>query len=265
MNKFGENSLNTYSLPFISTTKSKIFRDTIEMAMKVARFETSVLIAGETGVGKEVIARLIHKTSRRSNNSFLAINCGALPETLLESELFGHKAGAFTGAMGDRAGLFEQAARGTILLDEIGEITHSIQIKLLRVLQEKEILKIGENIPRKIDTRIIASTNRDLDRAVIEKRFRADLLFRLRVVEIKVPPLRERPEDISPLIEYCISKLSHRLNLPNIRLDRECLEYFHEYSWPGNVRELQNSIERAAIFSGDGNIRRWPTLLSVEK
>jgi len=202
-----------------------------------------------------VVARYIHAASPRSENSLLTINCGALPETLLDSELFGHKAGSFTGAIRDRVGLFEQAARGTILLDEIGDISLATQVKLLRVLQEREILRIGENIPRKVDTRIIAATNRNLEQAVSERKFREDLLYRLRVIEIEVPPLRERPEDIISLAKYCAKKLSKRLNLPNLQIDPNCHNYFRTYTWPGNVRELQNAVERAAVLSIDGKIR----------
>ena len=152
-------------------------------------------------------------------------------------------------------GLFEQAARGTILLDEIGDISNATQVKLLRVLQEREILRIGENIPRKVDTRIIAATNRDLDQAVSDGSFRTDLLYRLRVIEIDVPALRDRPEDIVPLVTHFAKKLSKRLDLPDLRIDASCLDYFRSYAWPGNVRELENAIERAAVLGGDGVIR----------
>jgi len=239
---------------YLAAAYSRAFRDILNIARRVAVYDSSILIRGETGVGKEVLARYIHAASPRAKNSMLTVNCGALPETLLESELFGHKAGSFTGAMRDRAGLFEQAARGTILLDEIGDISLSTQVKLLRVLQEREILRIGENLPRKVDTRIIAATNRDLEQAVADKKFREDLLYRLRVIEIKVPPLRERPEDILSLAENCVQKLSKSFNMPYLRIDKKCLEYFQSYSWPGNVREMQNAIERAAILGEKGVI-----------
>ncbi|MFH2035281.1 MAG: sigma-54 dependent transcriptional regulator, partial [Candidatus Zixiibacteriota bacterium] len=243
------------SFPFLAAVKSQVFHKVLEIAKKVARFNSSVLIRGETGVGKEVVARYIHNTSPRAKNLMLAINCGAFPETLLESELFGHKAGSFTGAIKDRVGIFEQAARGTILLDEIGDVSQVTQLKLLRVFQEREILRIGENIPRKVDTRIISATNRNLEKVVLEGKFREDLLYRLRVIEIRIPPLRERPEDIISLTEYFIKRLIVRLELPNLNLNRECLEYFQAYQWPGNVRELRNAIEQAAILSENGNVR----------
>jgi len=253
---------------FPATVPSGAFALALRMADRAAPFDSPVLITGETGVGKEVIARHIHAASRRSTYAMLSVNCGALPETLLESELFGHRVGSFTGAVRDRIGLFEQAARGTILLDEIGDISLSTQVKLLRVLQEREILRIGESIPRKVDTRIIAATNRNLDQAVIDGRFRRDLLYRLRVIEIVVPPLRERPEDILPLTDHLVRKIAAKLNMPDLHLDDTCLRFFRDYPWPGNVRELENAIERAAVMSGAGDVRLEhlpPRLLSAEK
>lgn len=241
--------------PFIAEVQSKSFLEVLKVAKKVSKFDSSVLISGDTGVGKEVLARYIHSISNRGKNLMLTINCAALPETLLESELFGHKAGSFTGAFHDRVGLFEQAARGTVFLDEIGDISKATQIKLLRVLQEREILRIGENIPRKVDIRIIAATNCDLEQAISQGLFRKDLLYRLRVIEIRVPSLCERPEDILPLTEYFIRHSSEKMNLPNLCLDKQCRKYFLSYTWPGNVRELQNAIEHAAILSGGGTIR----------
>ena len=247
--------MKTEKLPsYIAPVKSNAFFKVLELARMVAGFDTSVLLSGDTGVGKEVIARYIHDLSARREKSMLTINCAALPESLLESELFGHKIGAFTGAVSDRVGLFEQAARGTVFLDEIGEVSGMIQVKLLRVLQEREILRIGENIPRRVDIRIIAATNSDLSRAVEKNKFRKDLLFRLRVIEIKVPSLQERREDIPGLAEHFLATLSERMQLPGLRLGEECRRYLLDYSWPGNVRELLNIIERAAIFSRGNTI-----------
>lgn len=235
--------------------KSKAFRDAIVVAKQVAKFDSSVLITGETGVGKELFARFIHQNSPRSPRPMLAVNCGALPETLLESELFGHKSGSFTGAFRDRIGIFEQAARGTIVLDEIGDISLATQVKLLRVIQEREILRIGENLPRKVDVRILASTNRNLEKGVIDGTFREDLLYRLRVIEIAIPPLRERPEDILPLTMLFVERLSKRFDFQELEIDSECTDVFRTYSWPGNVRELRNAIERAAILCDGKRIR----------
>lgn len=240
---------------FIAGVHSKKIRRVLQMAAKVSQFDSSVLLSGETGSGKEVVARYIHWLSPRKHHAMLTINCGALPQTLLESELFGHKAGSFTGAIQDRVGLFEQAARGTVFLDEIGDISRTTQVKLLRVLQEREILRIGENIPRKVDIRVIAATNRDIDAAVADGKFREDLLYRLRVIQIHVSPLRERLEDILPLCEFFIGRFAKRLRLPHLSLDDECRNRFLAYSWPGNVREMENAIEHAAIISGDGRIR----------
>ncbi len=234
---------------YLAPVKSRAFMDVLELAYMVAEFDSSVLLSGDTGVGKEIVARFIHDNSRRQKRAMLTINCAALPAALLESELFGHKAGAFTGAINDRVGLFEQAARGTAFLDEIGDIDGAIQVKLLRVLQEREILRIGENIPRRVDIRIIAATNTDLSAAVADSRFRKDLFFRLRVVEIRVPTLAERREDIMALAAHFLAELSVRMQLPHLNLHRDCDSYLLNYSWPGNVRELYNVLERAAIFA----------------
>ena len=240
--------------PYFVEGRSKALHQVIDLATRVAQFDSSVLITGETGVGKEVMARHIHRASHRADGSFVTINCGALPETLLESELFGYKAGSFTGAVKDRIGLFEQAGGGTIFLDEVGDISPAMQVKILRVLQEKEIVRLGENTPRQVDARVIAATNRDLEEAVAQGEYRDDLLYRLRVIEIEIPPLRERREDILPLARFLVEKLAARLNLPNLRLDATCVDYLHAYAWPGNVRELENAIERAAVLSPDGVI-----------
>jgi transcriptional regulator with PAS, ATPase and Fis domain len=234
--------------------RSRAFQQVVEMAARVARFDSSVLVRGETGVGKELIARYIHANSQRASGPFVAINCTALPETLLESELFGHKAGSFTGAVSDRVGLFEEAEKGTIFLDEIGDISQAMQAKLLRVLQEREIVRVGENRPRKVNARVISATNRNIEQAIREGRFREDFYYRLRVIEIDIPPLRERKEDILSLARYFVAQFARKFKAPNLRLDATCLDHLLAYSWPGNIRELENVIERAAVLSADGLI-----------
>ena len=240
--------------------RSREFQRVVELANRVAKFDSSVLITGETGVGKEVVARYIHSQSPRSNAPFVAVNCGALPETLLESTLFGHKAGAFTGATKDRPGLFEEAEGGTIFLDEIGDTTPALQMKLLRVLQEREVMRVGETRPFKVDVRVISATNRDLQKSVQSNSFREDLYYRLRVVEIHVPPLCQRKDDILPLARHFVSKCAIRLGLPDLRLDATSLDCLLDYSWPGNVRELENAIEHAAVFCHESVIlpRHFP-------
>ncbi|NLB60430.1 MAG: sigma 54-interacting transcriptional regulator [Lentisphaerae bacterium] len=240
--------------PLFMEAHSESFRKVLTIANQIARFNTSILITGETGTGKEKLARHIHLRSARAQHAFIGINCGALPETLLESELFGHKAGAFTGALQDRQGLFEAADKGTIFLDEIGDISASMQLKLLRTLQEREIRRLGESKVRHIDVRIIAATNRSLERKIAAGKFREDLFYRLRVVEIRIPPLRERREDIVPLARFLVQRVARKLALAQLHLDARCLDMLLEYSWPGNVRELENAIEHAAVFSRDGTI-----------
>ncbi len=234
--------------------RSRQFQQIMNIANRVAKFDSSILITGETGVGKEVLARHIHDISPRSNKPFVAINCAALTETLLESELFGHKAGSFTGAIKDHRGLFEEAQEGTIFLDEIGDISASLQSKLLRVLQEREILRIGETRPTKINVRIIAATNQNLEQAVNESSFRDDLYYRLKVIQIEVPALRERRDDILLLARYFTKKFAQRLDLPDLKLDSTCIDYLIEYSWPGNIREMENVIEHAAVLCTDNII-----------
>jgi len=240
--------------PMAAEVRSESFRRVLELASRVAPFDSSVLITGETGTGKEVLARYIHGLSPRSAGPFVAVSCAALPETLLESELFGHKAGSFTGAISDRIGLVEQAGKGTVFLDEVGDISPATQLKILRLLQQKEITRIGENLPRKIDVRIIAATNRDLGAAIAQGKFREDLFYRLRVIEIEVPPLRERKEDILPLARYFVEQLAKNLKMPQLRLDATCLDHLQAYAWPGNVRELENAMERATVLSREGVI-----------
>ncbi|MBU0984068.1 MAG: sigma 54-interacting transcriptional regulator [candidate division Zixibacteria bacterium] len=247
-------ALRKGKVSFFIEGRSNALRRVVDLAERVAQFDSSLLITGETGVGKEVFARYIHDISHRSKAPMVALNCGALPETLLESELFGCRAGAFTGAVRDRVGLFEQAEHGTVFLDEIGDITPAMQVRILRVLQEKEIMRLGESEPRKVDIRVIAATNRNLDEAVANGTFREDLLYRLRVIEIEIPPLRQRREDILPLARFLIEKLARKLGLPNLRFDATCVDYLQAHDWPGNVRELENAIERAAVLSRDGTI-----------
>jgi DNA-binding NtrC family response regulator/predicted hydrocarbon binding protein len=242
--------------PGIAEVRSASFRKILDLASRAARFDSSILITGESGVGKEVLARYIHDNSPRSKGEFVTINCGALPESLLESELFGHKSGSFTGAIRDRKGLFEQANGGTIFLDEIGEISPALQVNLLRVLQEREVRRIGENVQRRIDVRIIAASNRNLDQEIKSGTFRDDLYYRLRVVEIRIPPLRDRPEDILPVARFIVKKLAAKLSLPRLRFDADCIEYLQHYPWPGNIRELENALERAAVLSEDGRISK---------
>lgn len=219
----------------------------LELAQRVALVDSNVLITGDTGVGKEIIAKVIHKTSPRTDGPFTKINCGAIPENLLESELFGYMDGAFTGARkGGKVGIFEYCNQGSVLLDEIGEMPLGLQVKLLRVIQEQEIFRIGDTSPRKIDVRIIASSNKDLKKMVDLQQFRADLFYRLNVVSIEVPPLRERLEDIIPLAIYFLEKFNGRYQKSR-RLDPETYNVLESYSWPGNVRELENLIERLVV------------------
>ncbi|MBN2528200.1 MAG: sigma 54-interacting transcriptional regulator [Deltaproteobacteria bacterium] len=219
------------------------------MARRVANVDATVLITGESGVGKERIATLLHRASSRVKRPFVSVNCAAISETLLESELFGHARGAFTGAVATRPGLFEAAHRGTILLDEIGEISPGMQVKLLRVLQEREIRRIGENVSRAIDVRIIAATNRDLAAAVADGLFREDLYYRLNVIELHVPPLRQRPEDILPLAHELLMAASKKNNRDVSGFHEDAVSLLLQYHWPGNVRELENTMERAVLFS----------------
>ena len=225
-------------------------REVTELAARVAPFPSTVLLTGESGSGKEAIARAIHRASPRAAQPFVAVNCGAIPENLLESELFGHEKGAFTGADRARAGLFEEAEGGTLFLDEIGELSLPLQVKLLRVLQERAVRRVGGSGERAIDVRVLAATARDLVAEVREGRFREDLYYRINVVQIHVPPLRTRPEDIPLLAEHFLRRHSTRLGLPTPALPRELVPVLAAYSWPGNVRELENVVERALILSG---------------
>ncbi len=222
----------------------------------VAETDATVLIQGESGTGKELIARAIHYNSRRKDRPFVVVSCSALPETLLESELFGHEKGAFTGAIRQRIGRFEQADGGTIFLDEIGEMSPAVQLKLLRVLQEREIERVGGNETIKVDVRVIAATNKDLHRAMQERHFRGDLFYRLNVVPIKLPPLRERMDDVPILAGHFIKKYCEKNGRPVMTLSAQALASLMRYQFPGNVRELENIIERAVIMEKSGVIRR---------
>jgi two-component system, NtrC family, response regulator AtoC len=221
----------------------------ISMIEKVAPFKSSVLITGESGTGKELVARAIHHASPRCENTFLAINCGAIPENLLESELFGHRKGAFTGAVHDRRGYFEEADGGTLLLDEIGELPQNLQVKLLRALQEEEIRRVGEQRSIKIDVRVIAATSRTLPDEVARGTFREDLFYRLNVLPIHIAPLRERRDDIPLLVEHFIQKHNRTQRLSINGITPAALKILMQSPWPGNVRELENTIERAMVLS----------------
>jgi two-component system response regulator AtoC len=229
--------------------KSPAMSKALETATKVARYPSPVLITGESGTGKELVARLIHEESERAAASFVALNCGAIPENLLESELFGHAKGAFTGADRERAGLFEEASGGTLFLDEIGEMPASLQVKLLRSLQEGEVRRVGENRPRTVDVRIIAATNKDIDEEMREDNFRRDLYYRIAVVPIHLAPLRQRREEIPLLVSHFIAAYNERLRLKVRGIDPDAMKLLLEYHWPGNVRELENTIERALVLT----------------
>ena len=218
---------------------------------KVANTNTNILIEGESGTGKELVARAIHYNSGRAERPFVAINCGALPETLLESELFGHTKGAFTGAAVNKLGLFRSAEGGTIFLDEIGEVSPAMQVRLLRALQEHEVTPLGASAPVAFDARIICATNRDLEREVAEGRFREDLFYRLNVIEIHLPPLRERREDVPLLVRHFIGRTAREQQAAEKSIETEALSALINYTWPGNVRELQNAVERAFTLSGE--------------
>ncbi|HEX9998084.1 MAG TPA: sigma-54 dependent transcriptional regulator [Abditibacterium sp.] len=219
------------------------------MAAKVAKQNATVLITGESGTGKEVLARAIHYQSTRGDKPFVKVNCAALPEHLLEDELFGHEKGAFTDASSQRIGRFEWAHQGTLFLDEIGEIAPSVQVKLLRVLQEREFERIGSSKTIKVDVRIVAATNRDLGRAISEGTFREDLFYRLNVVPIELPPLRERPSDVPYLVSHFLKKYGEETGRPAMTVTPTAMEHLQSYGWKGNIRELENCIERALILA----------------
>ena len=245
---------NNYGFASIVGRTEKM-RQVFELVRQVAKWNTTVLVRGESGTGKELIANAIHYNSPRSSGAFVKLNCAALPDNLLESELFGHEKGAFTGAVNQRKGRFEQANGGTIFLDEIGEISAQFQAKLLRVLQEGEFERVGGTKTMKVDVRVIAATNRDLESEVEEGEFREDLYYRLNVMPVNVPPLRERIEDIPDLAKFLVSKISKQQGR-DLDITDSAIRILLRYNWPGNVRELENWIERAAIMSESGVIDR---------
>jgi two-component system response regulator AtoC len=225
--------------------------EVMQIVRRVARFNTTVLITGESGTGKELISREIHRLSARHDTPFIAINCGAIPENLLESELFGHKKGAFTDASRDKRGLFEEANGGTLFLDEIGELPLHLQVKLLRALQERQIRRVGDEELIPIDVRLIAATLRNLEVDIQEGRFRDDLYYRLNVVTLNLPPLRERREEIPVLVKHLLQKLNARLKTRVKEVGEKAMQIFITYPWPGNVRELENCIERMMVLSDE--------------
>ena len=229
---------------------SPAMRGVVELARQLAATPTTVLITGETGTGKEVVAQMIHRLSPRRSRLFVPVNCAAIPSELLESELFGHVRGAFTGAQATREGKFEVADGGTLFLDEIGDMAYPLQAKLLRVLQDSVVERVGSNKRMRVDVRVISSTNRDLDAAVAAERFRQDLYYRLNVFHVAVPPLRERREDVLPLATFFLARYAREFGRPAVHLGPDAAGVLEGYAWPGNVRELQNVMERAAVLAG---------------
>lgn len=229
--------------------KSHEIRDLSDIALQVANSDISVLIYGESGTGKEIFARAIHGASKRADKKLVSVNCGAIPEGILESELFGHKKGSFTGAVDDRKGYFEIADGGTLFLDEIGEMPLTTQVKLLRVLETKEFMRIGSETVTKVDVRIIAASNKDLQDEVAAKRFRNDLYFRLKAVMLNIPPLRKRPSDIPALADHFLENYAKENKIIKPQLSKEAWDLLYDYKWPGNIRELKNAVETAAALS----------------
>lgn len=245
--------------------KSRKMKEVLDVIERVSRTDSTILVDGETGVGKELVAKAIHTNSHRCDAPFVAINCGAIPENLIESELFGHVKGAFTGAITNKAGLFEEAKGGTVFLDEIGDMPLQTQIRLLRVLQEKEIRRVGSNKASRIDVRVISASNRNLPRLIREGNFREDLFYRLNTVPITIPPLRERREDIIPLIEYFLTIHSNKLERKVPVINREAMDIMASYSWPGNVRELEHAIENILLFARTDTVRSQDIPASISK
>ncbi|MEO6526291.1 MAG: sigma-54 dependent transcriptional regulator [Gemmatimonadaceae bacterium] len=244
--------------------RSPKLAEALGIADKVARHPSTALVTGESGTGKELVARHIHDASPRANRPFVAVNCGAIPEALLESELFGHTKGAFTGASAERQGMFEEADGGTIFLDELGDMPLPLQVKLLRALQEGEVRRVGDNASRSVDVRVVAATARDLESDVAEGRFRADLYYRVNVVRIHLPALRERTEDVPELVRHFVDRFNRRLGLHVTGVTPAAMRALVDYPWPGNVRELENVVERAMVLT-DGpqlDLEQLPTLAS---
>jgi two-component system response regulator HydG len=229
--------------------KSKSMREIFDLIQRIAGTSSNILVIGESGTGKELVAKAIHYNSNRKDRPFVPVNCAAIPETLLESELFGYNRGAFTDAKGDRAGLFEEAHGGTLFLDEISELPTSLQPKLLRVLEDKEVRRLGSSRNIKVDVRVIAASNLDLDEEIKRRRFRDDLYYRLNVIQIKIPPLREHRDDILPLVQHFLNKFQRENGKRISGVSESALSLLVDYAWPGNVRELENAIERAVILS----------------
>jgi transcriptional regulator with GAF, ATPase, and Fis domain len=229
--------------------ESPALRAVLRKVQQVAPVETTVLLTGETGTGKELIARALHQGSPRRDRPLIKVNCGAIPQGVVESELFGHEKGAFTGALQRRIGRFELAHQGTLFMDEVGELPLDVQVKLLRVLQEQEFERVGSHHTQRVDVRLVAATNRDLEQEVAQQRFRADLYYRLNVFPIRVPPLRERPSDIALLVRHFLAQFQRKLAKPLKGVTPESLARLERYPWPGNIRELQNVLERACVLS----------------
>ena len=243
---------NQLDMQYQIVGESSEIEKVITDAIKVANAKTTVLIEGESGTGKELIARLIHKSGSRRDKPFVVVNCGAIPETLMEAELFGHEKGAFTGALFKKIGLFETAHGGTIFLDEIGEMSQALQVKFLRILQEGTLNRIGSSKPTTVDVRVISATNKDLEKMTEEGGFREDLFYRINIVQLRIPPLRERRKDIKVLAKHFLDKFSAERGVREMQFSSEAMKAILSYDWPGNVRELENAIERAVVM-GDGS------------
>lgn len=251
-----DEALKEYDFRNIFSTEDKKMLEIMGLVRKIADYDTSVLVTGESGTGKELVARAIHYSGSRAGNPFVVVNCGAIPGPLLESELFGHVKGAFTDAHKTKDGLFHEANKGTIFLDEVGELPMELQVKLLRVLQEGEVRRVGDTKSARVNTRVVAATLKDLREEIKKGNFREDLYYRLNVIEIKLPPLRERPSDIRALAEHFVAKYAGKFGKQVKGLSREAADALLNYHWPGNVRELENVIERAMILEEAGQINR---------